>query len=368
MRILFVGDFSNLHACMAKELRRLGHHVDVLSDRGGYMGTQADFFVRREPGKLGGVKYLFRLFNLIPTLKGYDKVFLINPNFLDLRPGKIKYFFDMLRRNNGAVYLTLAGDEYNFVRECWQGDIFRFSEYRVGNKPTEYHEMNPAHTFAWLADVNRRWSEYLYDYIDGAVSVLPEYDMAARPLLGDKLKFINLPVDLETLPYTPLDFDDTLLKGGPLRIFIGIRQGMEVQKGTAYMWGVAKELEREMPDKVTVECVRNLPLKDYLDRMRHSHLVLDQLYSYSPATNALQAMAMGRVAGSGAEPEYLASVNLSEAESPVFHLSPLIPDLKERLRTLALDPHPLIAMGADGRRLVEEHNDVRIIAPKLLEL
>lgn len=170
------------------------------------------------------MKYLFDLFQLIPKLKGYDRVYLINPNFLSLRPGKIKYFFDILRKQNDKIFLTLAGDEYNFVKQCWDGDMFRFSEFKVGDKPTEYHLSNPSHTLDWISDVNRRWSDYIYEHIDGAVSVLPEYDMVARSLLGDKLKFVNIPVDLSNIPYSPLEID------GPLKIFIGIRKGMEIQK------------------------------------------------------------------------------------------------------------------------------------------
>ena len=49
--------------------------------------------------------------------------------------------------------------------------------------------------------------------------------------------------------------------------------------------------------------------------MRQSHLLLDQLYSYSPATNALQAMAMGVVAASGAQPEYYEYIG-NPAERP----------------------------------------------------
>ena len=38
--------------------------------------------------------------------------------------------------------------------------------------------------------------------------------------------------------------------------------------------------------------------------MRSSHVILDQLYSYTPATNAMLAMAQGIVAVTGAEPEF----------------------------------------------------------------
>lgn len=362
MKILFLGDFSNLHACLANELRRKGHHVTVLSDRGGYLQTDADLFVQRKPGFSGSLRYLFQLFTLLPQLKGYDAVQFINPNFLSLKPGKIKYFFDKIRQQNGRMYLSLAGNDYFFVKACAEGKIFKFSEFKVGDQPTEFHKATPERLNGWMSPQNREWNTYFYERLDGAMAILPEYDMAARPILGDKVTFTNLPIDLSHLPFSPMRFD------GPLNIFIGIRGGMELQKGTAYMLSVAKELERELPGKVKVECVRNLPLKDYLQRMKESHLVLDQFYAYSPATNALQAMALGRAVGTGAQPEYYDFIG-HHSSRPLFSLSPIEPEpLKDRLRKLILDPSPLVEMGRESRKIVERHNDVSIVADRFLNV
>lgn len=362
MRILFIGDYSNLHACLAAELRKKGHEVTVVSDKGGFMNTYADIPVIRQPGIVGGFKYLNRLFSLLPMLKGYDVVQLINPNFFSLKPGKIKYFFEKIRHQNGSIFLTLAGDDYYFVKACREGKTFRFSEFRIGDEPTEYYKSSPEKMDGWFTPANRLWNSYLYEHIDGAMSVLPEYDMAAKPILGGKVTFTNLPIDLSTLPYAPLSDTEKSLK-----IFIGIKTGMEIQKGTARMLAEVKELEREAGGKVEVECVRNLPLEEYLQRMRGSHIVLDQMYAYSPATNALQAMALGRIPVTGGEPEYYEYVG-TPAERPILSISPFTPSLKERLRELAEDPTPLIGMSRDGRKLVEKNNDVRIVAGRFMRV
>lgn len=358
MKILFIGDYSNLHACLAGELRRKGHDVTVMSDRCGYMQTHADIFMERAPGLAGGIRYLYRLFSILPSLRGYDVVQLINSNFLSLRPGKIKYFFDSLKGENRTIFLTLAGNDYYFVKACNEG-MFRYSEFKAGDKPTEFHSANPSHLYGWISRVNQKWSEYLYSEIDGAMSVLPEYDMAARDILGDRLTFTNLPVDLSQLPYSSLSID------GPLRLFVGMRSGMELQKGTARLLDIARRLEREMPGKVTAECARNLPLDSYIDKMKHSHIVLDQLYSYSPATNALQAMALGRVAASGGQPEYYDYVG-NPATHPIISLSPFDNDIEQRLRDFAFNPDPLCEMSRQGRLLVEANNDVKLVAERFL--
>lgn len=359
MKILFIGDYSNLHTCLATELKRLGHHVDIMSDRCGFMQSHSDIFIERKPGLAGSFAYLFQLFNLLPRLKGYDVVQLINTNFLSLRPGKLKYFFDKIKGENGKVFLTLAGNDYTFVKACNDARIFKFSEFKVGDRLTDFSIETPERLNGWISDVNRRWSEYILENIDGAMSVLPEYDMAARPLLGKKLKFTNLPVDLSQLPYSDPDME------GPLKIFVGMKRGMETQKGTSVLLDIARQLEREMPGKVTATKVQDVPLAEYLRLMQDSHIVLDQLYSYSPGTNALQAMALGKIAGSGAQPEYYEYIGNPESR-PIFSLSPLDTDIKERLRAFSLDRSDLPRIAREGRRLVETHHDVKIVAQRFL--
>ena len=127
MKILMLGDYSNLHACLAKELRRRGHEVTVVSDRGVYMQTQADMELRRKPGLLGTLRYAYRIMASLPKWTGYDVVQLINPGFLALKPEKLRMIYDILRKNNRSVFLTLCSDDYFFVKDCVDSDLCRFS-------------------------------------------------------------------------------------------------------------------------------------------------------------------------------------------------------------------------------------------------
>lgn len=360
MRILFFGDYSNLHACLAQELRSRGHNVTVISDGGRYMNTQKDILLYRQPGRIGAVRYLSKIFSLVPKLKGFDIVQLVNPHFLALRPEKIKYFFKILRKNNKSIFLTLAGNDYYFVKSCLDGKTFKFSEFNVGGTSTEF-ETTTHHAVAWTGPGMKEFCDYLYDNIDGAMSVLPEYDMAARPILKDRLKFTNIPIDLSNLTPKPLNISCKI------NFFIGIRGGMAIQKGTAKLLGICKKLEKEMPDKCSVTQVSDLPLAEYLRRMSESHIVLDQLYSYSPGTNGFQAMALGRVAGTGAQPEFYQYIGEPD-NGAIIPLSPLISDneWEEKFRQFILDPSALPAMATEGRRIVETHNDVKIVASKFL--
>lgn len=353
-----LGDYSNLHACLAKELRNRGHEVTVVSDRGGHMKTEADMELRRKPGSIGAISYLYKVMASLPSWTGYDVVQLINPQFLSLKPGKLRMIFDILKKNNKSVFLTLCGNDHFFVKDCIGTDLFRFSEFRTGKSPTPLVKEQPMRETGWLIPEHARYTQHLYDNIDGAMSVLPEYDMSARLHMNpDKLLFTNLPINLEAIDFKPMEFT------GPIRILVGIRGGMETQKGTAKILDICRVIEAEMPDNCVVEMVKDLSLADYLEKLRQSHIVIDQLYSYSPATNALQTMAFGRITASGAQPEYYQYIG--ENEHPIFCLSPLEDDatIKLRLKNLILDKTMMQKMSEEGRKLVERHNDVRNIVP-----
>lgn len=358
MKILMLGDYSNLHACLAKELRGRGHEVTVVSNRGGHMQTDADQYLSRQPGMLGSIAYLYRVMASLPSWSGYDVVQLINPQFLNLKPDKLRIIFDILKKNNRSVFLTLCGNDHFFVKDCVDTDLFRFSEFRVGKEKAPLAIEEPRRETGWLIPAHASYTKHLYDNIDGAMSVLPEYDMSARLHMSpEKLVFTNLPIELKSYDFTPLDLS------GPTRILIGMRGGMETQKGTAKMLEICHELEAEMPDRLKVDVVKDLSLQDYLKHLRESHIVIDQLYSYSPATNSLQTMAYGRITASGGQPEYYEYIG--EETRPILRLSPLEDDktIKERLKDLITDKEKMIKMSEEGRQLVEKHNDVEKIAP-----
>lgn len=359
MKVLFIGDYSNLHTTLARELRRMGHQADVLSDGCVHMKVETDFFLKRGKGILGGVKYLYDLFSFLPKLKGYDVVQLINTNFLQLRPPKIKYFYDRLKEQNGSMFLSLAGNDYNYVKACYDAKIFRFSEVKVGEEAAPGFKEKPEHFYGWMSNQNKFLADYIYSDVNGAMAVLPEYDMAARPILGEKVKFTNLPIDFSELPIVePSNNNKT-------KIFIGVRSWGESFKGTKILQNIAKEIGKEMPDKVEVEIVKDLPLNDYLNRMSRSDIVLDQLYAYSPAMNALYGMAMGKVVGTGAQPEYYEYLG-NPTERPVFSLSPLDTDIKQRLVELIMNKNMLYSLGQQNKKLVQENNDSKIITQRFV--
>ena len=84
MKILLIGEYSNVHWTLAEGLRALGHTVCVVSNGDFWKDYRRDISLTREYTKSGGIKYMLKLYTLLPKLRGYDIVQLINPMFLEL--------------------------------------------------------------------------------------------------------------------------------------------------------------------------------------------------------------------------------------------------------------------------------------------
>ena len=86
MKILLLGEYSNLHATLAEGLRELGHKVTVVSDGNAWRNYKRDITLKRgSTSKLSGIFYLLKLLLILPRLRGYDVVQLINPDFIWLK-------------------------------------------------------------------------------------------------------------------------------------------------------------------------------------------------------------------------------------------------------------------------------------------
>ena len=85
MKILLIGEYSNVHNTLAEGLRTLGHEVTVISNGDFWKDYPRDIDVERKPGKLGGICLMLKLWALLPRMVGYDVVQLINPIFFELR-------------------------------------------------------------------------------------------------------------------------------------------------------------------------------------------------------------------------------------------------------------------------------------------
>ena len=139
-----------------------------------------------------------------------------------------------------------------------------------------------------------------------------------------------------------------------------------LEKGTDRILAAAKKTVELHPDKCQLEIVEDLPYVEYLERMKNAHIVLDQLYSFTPATNALLSMAYGIPTGSGAEPEYYDFIGEYE-NRPIINLEPDDEQLFMTIEDFVLHPERIAEIGRRSREFVVKHNDSITVAQRFID-
>ena len=112
--------------------------------------------------------------------------------------------------------------------------------------------------------------------------------------------------------------------------------------------------------------VESLPYKEYNRVMYESDVLIDQLYSYTPATNALLAMAKGIVAVSGAEPEFYDFIG-EHTLQPVVNVVPDRDAIYSTLENLILHRNNIPQQCRDSRLFVERYHDYRKVAQQFID-
>lgn len=361
MKILFVGDASNYHNTLANAIASMGHDVTVASHGSYWMNTRRDIDISRPcKGKVGGALLWIKLNTALRnSFKGYDVVQISSPTFLNLRPQRIREIFNRLKRDNGKVFLSALGTDCYYVDMCCkQNSPLKYSEWQIHGQPGP----NIKKKADWHQPILRDHCRYIYDNIDGVVTALYEYDLSVREILSpDKFIYGGIPIDTNSV--TP-EFIDTPPES--VSLFLGRHRDRQIEKGTDRMEKVAQAIANKYPNQCKLDIVENLPYEEYLRRLRDAHIVLDQLYSYTPATNALLAMAMGLNSVSGGEEEYYEFIGEKELR-PIINAVPDDNELFNTLENVILNPELIVKRSREGRAFVEKHNDSKVVAQRFID-
>lgn len=366
LRILLMGDASNFHRCLAQGLRRMGHDVTVASDGSRWMDTERDIDLsRRLPGKAGGLMLWLKIKGMLEQkLSGYDIVSVNSTSFAMLRPNRLRSLFDYLKANNRHVFISALGSDSRYVGICTGSKPpLRYDEWQVNGMPTAYARANKREIRQWLAPELSSLCDHIYEHSEGVVTALYEYNEVCRQFVpGDKLAYGGIPVDTSAIEYI-----GTNPTGRKVRLFLGRHAARTLEKGTDRLLVAARRVVTAHPEECTLDIVENLPYAEYLKRLREADIVLDQLYSYTPATNALLAMAMGKTVVSGGEPEYYDFIGEHE-NRPIINAAPDDDDaIFAAIEDAVLNQNALADRGRKGRDFVIKHNDVDVVARRFMD-
>lgn len=360
MKILFVGDVSNLHNTLSHALKGMGHDCIVITNGNSWQQTDKDISLVRKAGTFGTVKYFLDLSRALLNMRGYDIVHIIAPHFLTLRPEKLAKVLAYLKRYNKHVFYSACCTDYYYLTACHDGNTFKYSDFLIGDTPSPYVQSPEWNEHShWNLPEVVEYQKHFVNQVDGIVACLYEYYMSYNGIAPQKLCYAGIPIDTRELKLK--NIGNTPDK---VRFFIGIQKAKNILKGTDRMLDALKRVCERYPSMCEMVVAENVPYKQYVEMMRSSHVILDQLYSYTPATNALIAMAQGLVAVSGAEPEYYKFIN-EPINQPIINVSPLKEDdIYNKLEWLVLNKNYIPNLALMSRDFVVKHNDSRLVAQR----
>lgn len=358
-----LGDYSNCHKSLAGGLTALGCDVVVASDGGRGLDCVRDVDISRRSGKTGGLAHWLRMERLLRgELSGFDIVAVNDPMFASLRPYPSRRLFNLLRKHNGSVFLTSMSTDLAYLKMLEAEDSpLAYSEWFVNGKPSPHQLAHPDLWNGWHAPALTRYQKYFFDNIDGAVSVLYEYHLGIQRYLGDtKVAYGGIPIQTEL--FKPVELPERPEK---VRFFLGRDRNRMLLKGTDLLEIAAKRVVEKYPGRAELVIVENRPYAEFTELLKSAHVVLDQIYSYTPATTALMAMAYGLNVVSGGEPQFYDFIGETE-NRPVINAPIELEPLTAVLEQIVLHPEQIRERGLRSREFVVKHNDSRVVAQRYL--
>ena len=164
MRILLFGEYSNVHHTLCEALRRAGHEVLLISDGDGWKDYPRDVDLRRtKEGPVGSLLYLSKLATLLPKLRGYDVIQIVNPIFLDVKARWNRCVFDYLKRNNGILSVGCFGDDYYVISRMQDDKFLAYTDFYASGRTID-HEVNRRRIAAWTKGPKAALTQYVMQH------------------------------------------------------------------------------------------------------------------------------------------------------------------------------------------------------------
>ncbi len=362
MRILLIGEYSNVHATLAEAFRRAGHEVLLLSDGDDWKNYRRDISIKRcRKGKPGTLHLLIQWGLQLPKLRGYDIVHFVNPKFTDMNPYIDKLIFRWLARHNKHVSLGLYGDDYVVLSQLEKG-ILEYSELQAFGKRINV-EAQKQRIRSWTHDCKNICQE-VTARAETLVACLYEYHYLYSSLkdesINSRLHYIGLPIKSPSQSPKPIS--------GKVKILFGIQTQRITTKGYDMMLPLFQRLAASHPEEIELTIVEDVPFHEYRLLLDSCDVLVDQYYSYTPAMNALEAMSRGIIVVSGGEEDYYRFIGEKNLR-PIINLRPTEDEKNYRIiEETLLDRHRLHTMKQASIDFIAKYHDADNIANEYLNL
>lgn len=348
MKILLLGEYSNVHHTLGEGLKALGHQVTVASNGDFWKDYPRDVDMSRTYTKWGGIRLLSRFYMHLNRFEGYDIVQLINPMFLELKAERLFAIYRFLRKHNRKVILCGFGMDYYWVHTCVHQRHLKYSDFNIGDRLRDTADARKE-IRDWTDSPKERLNVMIADDCDGIITGLYEYWTCYHPVFPDKTVYIPFPIHSS---------QDTKERdtSGKTRIFIGINRERNEYKGTDIMLSAAEDIIRKYPDRAELVKAESVPFDEYQHLMDGCDLILDQLYSYTPSMNSLLAMSKGIIDVGGGEEEQYELIG-EKTLRPIINVQPHRESVYQELEQIVLHPERIAPLKRQSKEYVSKYHD-----------
>lgn len=354
MKILLIGEYSGLNNELKKSLMAAGHDVTLAASN--------DFF-KKFPVDInlgaGSNIYIYKFTQfLLPLLNlkffsGYDVVHVINFYIIPRFPILNLFLIKFIKRNNGVVTLSGAGDDPFFIKYAEEtmryNPIPSHEKYDRGGKP--YYMRSEKHL--------KYMHEYM-KYVDGVIPIMYEYYSTFCAAGYSNKTFLPIPIPIDISGF---DEKENILKNNKIVFFHGLnRYGF---KGTFLIEEAFRKISEKYP--CDVECIIDgkMSFDKYMNLIDRVNVSVDQVFSYSLSMNPLYSMAKGKFVCGGAEKE--SSILYDGVLPPVENIEPDVDKLISVFERIIESKSLVSEKSKEGRSFVASYHDPAFVAQKYLK-
>lgn len=118
------------------------------------------------------------------------------------------------------------------------------------------------------------------------------------------------------------------------------------------MLAAARNVKERHPDGIEIKIADGIPFAEYVEMMRGSDAICDQLYSYTPAMNALEAMSHGIIVIGGGEPENYEILHEDKLR-PIINVTPEEGNVESAIEDLVSHPERMCELKLQSMEYVK---------------
>ena len=369
MKILLLGEYSRLHNSLKEGLEHLGHKVLLVGTGDNFKQYPSDIDVSSKLRKrffqnkwwlsvyfLTGYNHFQKdiyknLLKILPQLKDYDVVQLINEDAFRIYPDDEIAFYQKIFRQNKSIFLSACGEDTHIIKYYDEGHM-RYSILDPFKKNPDLKK-EAYYSYKYLQPAYRKLHEFVVKNVSGIIPSDLDYAIPYR-LHSKALPMIPNPVNIDKIKFKPLKINNKI------NIFFGINRLSFYKKGSDIILSALDIIKEKYDGKVRVMLAENLSYNDYIKQYDEAHIFIDQLYSYDQGFNALEAMAKGKCVLTGAEKEFYEHYRLKY--DPAVNVLPELDDVVKKLSGLIENPDRIIEISQNARRFIEEHHHYKKVA------